>query len=266
MSSANNSIIQEGSVLVYDGSFPGFLCCVYPICKLRLTHARIQKSDQVQGSLFGTETPVDTDETRAKKVWEGLDQRLGKPACDQIYRAFLSEQPGVEELLVRYIKHGLKSRIPIHNDYAQPDVLQVSKLVKKVGREKHRMEAFVRFRLTRDELYFAQVAPDFDVLPLINRHFTDRYADQRWLIYDEKRAYGIYYNLEHTEAVSLALPKGLKAHDTPDELFQPEEQDYQQLWKDYFRSTNIKSRKNDKLHLQHVPKRYWRYLTEKLPS
>jgi hypothetical protein len=27
--------------------------------------------------------------------------------------------------------------------------------------------------------------------------------------------------------------------------------------------TNIKERKNDKLHVQHVPKRYWKYLTEK---
>lgn len=266
MSSADNSIIQEGSILVYDRTFAGFLCCVYPICKQRLAHAEIQRADKVQGSLFGTETPLATDENRAKKVWKGLNQRLGKPACGQIYRAFLSEQSGVEDLLVRYIKHGLKSTVPIHSDYAQPEVLQVSQLVKKVGREKHRMEAFVRFRLTRDDLYFAQVAPDFDVLPLITGHFTDRYADQRWLIYDEKRAYGIYYNLEHTEAVTMKLPTGLGAHDTPDTLFKQEEQDYQQLWKDYFRSTNIKSRKNDKLHLQHVPKRYWRYLTEKLPG
>ncbi|HCV81945.1 MAG TPA: DNA metabolism protein, partial [Zunongwangia profunda] len=38
---------------------------------------------------------------------------------------------------------------------------------------------------------------------------------------------------------------------------------FQKLWKSYFESTNIKSRKNTKLHLQHVPKRYWKYLTEK---
>ena len=38
---------------------------------------------------------------------------------------------------------------------------------------------------------------------------------------------------------------------------------YDQLWKDYFKSTNIVERRNIKLHLQHVPKRYWKYLTEK---
>lgn len=31
----------------------------------------------------------------------------------------------------------------------------------------------------------------------------------------------------------------------------------------HFKSTNITERKNTKLHVQHIPKRYWRYLTEK---
>ena len=38
------------------------------------------------------------------------------------------------------------------------------------------------------------------------------------------------------------------------------------MWKDYFDSTNIKERKNMKLHIRHVPKRYWKYLSEKQPN
>jgi len=38
---------------------------------------------------------------------------------------------------------------------------------------------------------------------------------------------------------------------------------YDQLWKDYFHSVNIQARKNMKLHIQYVPKRYWRYMNEK---
>jgi probable DNA metabolism protein len=41
------------------------------------------------------------------------------------------------------------------------------------------------------------------------------------------------------------------------------EVEYQVLWKSYFDSVNIKERKNPKLHLQHVPRRYWKYLSEK---
>jgi probable DNA metabolism protein len=38
---------------------------------------------------------------------------------------------------------------------------------------------------------------------------------------------------------------------------------YQTLWKTYFQTMSIAARKNKKLHLRHVPTRYWRYLTEK---
>ena len=38
---------------------------------------------------------------------------------------------------------------------------------------------------------------------------------------------------------------------------------YDQLWKDYFRSVNIEARRNMKLHVQYVPRRYWRYMNEK---
>jgi probable DNA metabolism protein len=47
------------------------------------------------------------------------------------------------------------------------------------------------------------------------------------------------------------------------DAFTNEEHEYQTLWNDYFKSTNIASRINPKLHTQHVPKRYWKYLSEK---
>ena len=46
-------------------------------------------------------------------------------------------------------------------------------------------------------------------------------------------------------------------------VFTDEEFEYQDLWNNYFKSTNIKSRINKKLHTQHIPKRYWKYLSEK---
>ena len=37
---------------------------------------------------------------------------------------------------------------------------------------------------------------------------------------------------------------------------------YQQMWKDYFKTMAIKQRINLKLQRQHMPVRYWKYLTE----
>ena len=51
----------------------------------------------------------------------------------------------------------------------------------------------------------------------------------------------------------------------PKDVFTKEEAQYETLWKDYFKSTNIEERVNMALHIKHVPKRYWKYLSEKQP-
>lgn len=99
--------------------------------------------------------------------------------------------------------------------------------------------------------------PDHNVLPLIAKHFKARYADQRWLIYDGRRKYGIYYDLEKVEEVKLDFAD-LQNDFALNEIFDEDESLYQQLWKQYFKSVNIAARKNTKLHVQHMPKRYWK--------
>jgi probable DNA metabolism protein len=130
------------------------------------------------------------------------------------------------------------------------------------------MEAFVRFKKCQDGLFLSLVRPDFNVLPLIEWHFKARYQDQSWLIYDEKRNYGIYYDLQKVHQVEMnAYEVDVKLATGFSQSFSVEldEQEwlYDQLWKDYFRSVNIEARQNMKLHIQYVPKRYWRYMNEK---
>jgi probable DNA metabolism protein len=114
-------------------------------------------------------------------------------------------------------------------------------------------------------LYFAVVEPDFNVLPLIIQHFQDRYVNQHWCIFDRCRHYGIYYDMNTTEFINFDLVTTNNLNPANKDILQENETLYQMLWKDYFDSTNIKSRKNMKLHLQHMPRRYWKYLTEKKP-
>lgn len=84
-------------------------------------------------------------------------------------------------------------------NFADEDILKISKICKSVSRERHRMTAFVRFEKMQDDIYFAKIDPDFNVLPLIRKHFKDRYADQKWMIYDLRRHYGLLYDLEQCE-------------------------------------------------------------------
>jgi probable DNA metabolism protein len=254
----------ELHTLYYDGTFDGFLTCVFDIYELKLSNVTFQRKEQVQESLFGSAIEVITDLEKADRVWKGVKSKTSARGSLRVYIAFLSGQPQIEELLLNYMQQAFRSKIPIDSDFGNETVLKVSQIAKSVGREKHRMEAFVRFKLTTDGIYFANIEPDFDVLPLISKHFKSRYADQKWIIYDLKRQYGLYYNLETVEVMLLSLPDDFDPTKTKTEFFTASEIEFQTLWQDYFESTNIASRKNMKLPVQHVPKRYWKYLSEKL--
>ncbi len=131
------------------------------------------------------------------------------------------------------------------------------------------MEAFVRFKKAKDGLFLSLVRPDFNVLPIIYRHFQERYQDQSWLIYDERRNYGIYYDLKQMRQVEMnaeIIDPQIRIGHSQSFSIELDDQEllYDQLWKDYFNSVNIQARKNMKLHIQYVPKRYWRYMNEKI--
>lgn len=254
--------MNDTRILIYDGSFNGFLTAVFKAFEERITIADIQRNGQAQNALFSDTETVFTQMDKAKRVWDGI-QNKSNTAIKNIYFAFLSEYKGIELLLYRYIQKLFASQFSVHSDYSDAIVLKIGQLAKNVGREKHRMEAFVRFQLTKDAIYFAHIEPDCNVLPLISKHFRSRYGDQHWLIYDIKRKYGLYYNLQTVEIISLDLNELYANSILKSDRFLDEEYNYQDLWANYFKSTHIKSRINKKLHIQHVPKRYWKYLSEK---
>ncbi|WP_339704913.1 TIGR03915 family putative DNA repair protein [uncultured Kriegella sp.] len=258
----SGSLFGKSKILTYDGSFNGFLTAVFNVYEEKITVAGIQREGEIQNALFADNEKVYTNNNKAKRVWKGI-QAKNQQALKNIYFAFLSEKKGIELMLLHYIQKMFVNKNTLHMDFSDATVLKISQLAKSVGREKHRMEAFVRFQLTKDGIYFANIEPDFNVLPLISKHFRSRYADQQWIIYDIKRKYGLYYNGISMELISLDVAEIYTNSIRKSDRFLEDEYDYQTLWNNYFKSTNIKSRINKKLHTQHVPKRYWKYLSEK---
>lgn len=241
--------------LIYDGSFDGFLTAIFSVYEERIEAVSITPEAYFQPGLFAEGIEVITDVNKADRVWKGLEKF--KNFRHDVYWSFLSEIEGNELVLLKTIQYVLATSRT--TDYGHPHVLRTAQVRKMVGREKHRMEAFIRFQLTKDSIYFAHVEPDFNVLPLIATHFKNRYADQQWVIYDIKRSYGLYYDLFKVTPMQMDF-----AENAPKKaIFTEAEEDYSALWQNYFKSTTIRSRINLKLHTRHVPKRYWKYLNEK---
>ena len=252
--------------IVYDGSFKGWLSAVFDIYEHRYQSVEIGKEENFQQNIFGNAHYVNTDENKAGRVWKGLQQKLSETVLQHLYHTWLSELEGIENTMLLFVQYAFSSTVSIENDYSNASVLTISQVAKKVHRERHRMEAFVRFQLTTDHLYYAIIEPDFNVLPLLTDHFEHRYADQRWMIYDSRRRYGIYYDLEKVDTVEVSFQENNSAGKDISVVYDEHELLYQHLWQRYFKSVNIASRKNTRLHIQHMPKRYWKYLPEKKPS
>lgn len=254
------------NVFLYDGSFEGLLSCVFESYRTQIIPDKIENKERHQPILLGQTIEIVTDVAQAERVLKGLDKRTQGRAHSLFYKLFLSEDAQMEVLLHRIARLIIESGSDeVLENYANPFVLKVSQIIKMMNREIHRMHAFVRFQKTNDNLYYATIAPDFDVLPLIGEHFQKRYADQSWIIFDTKRKYGIFYDQKDEIAV-ITIEDRISKSDmgqTTDAKEDEKEKIYQTLWESYFHSVNIKERKNIKLHLRHVPKRYWKYLTEK---
>ncbi|AIM36766.1 hypothetical protein KO02_08695 [Sphingobacterium sp. ML3W] len=247
--------------LLYDGSWTGLMTIVFCSYEYKWQIATIQHNAQyIQSGLFVTTENIISDDDKAKRVLLGLEKKIGIQGIKELYYVFLSEIKHRELLILRSISYYFNSENKPNLNYANDDILQIKKIVRSVSREKHRLKAFVRFQKMKDGLYFANLEPDFNVLPLMVNFFKERFADQKWLIYDLKRHFGIYYDLDQVVEVQFSntFNSDYIAFHLDDEELR-----YSYLWKHYFDSVNIKERKNTKLHVQSLPKRYWKYLNEK---
>ncbi len=169
-------------------------------------------------------------------------------------------------LIFRYIRKAIDSPRSIETNFGDPDVLRLAQIWKKVDGERVHLMQFVRFQKAADGTFFAAFEPQYNALPLTVHHFKDRFADQKWIIYDMKRRYGFYYDLQEVTTISFdddSRESHLITGMLDESLMDKDEKLFQQLWKTYFKAICIKERMNPRKHRQDMPVRYWKYLTEK---
>ncbi|MEL6917199.1 MAG: DNA metabolism protein, partial [Bacteroidota bacterium] len=95
--------MENAKILIYDGSFNGFLTCIFKAFDEKLAVSDIQKDSKSQEGLFSETEVIFTQTENAKRVWNGI-QRKSNLAIKNIYFAFLSEAKGIELLLYGYVR------------------------------------------------------------------------------------------------------------------------------------------------------------------
>lgn len=255
-------------VYTFDHTLDGVLSAVFD------AYFRRQQPDMLTGEgeplpLFcDTVYNVATTEEKASRVWMGLEKRLSQEAMKLIMVCWLSEDKELNTPLFHYIYKVFATKgSSIERNFSDPDVLYVSNTAKRVMHERLHMMQFIRFQKAKDGTYLGVVSPDHNVLPLITDHFRDRFGDQSWLIYDAKRRYGYYYDQLKLTRITFqdedALPFDLKTGQLNDEVLSTNDRLFQELWRTYFKAICIRERMNPRKQLKDMPRRYWKYMTEK---
>ena len=250
----------------FDGTMDGLLTAVFEAFSLHEEPEQLLKEGDALPLFCDYNYQVTTDEEKARRVWTGLEKRLSREAMKLISVSWLSELSELSTPLFQYVCKVFRQG-DISRNFADPDVLTVTNIARRVLHEQLRMKQFIRFQKAKDGTYLAVVAPDHNVLPLITDHFSDRFNDQPWLIYDARRHYGFHYDGQQVIRITFedegAVPFDLTNGKLQTDVLSSDDQLLQDLWRTYFKAICIKERMNPRKQLKDMPRRYWKYMTEK---
>lgn len=269
-------------VYVFDNTLDGLLTAVFDSFFLH-QQPEMLLGEGEQLPLFAEEPHVVvTDSGKAARVWKGLEKHLSVEGLRMIAVSWLSEERTLNQPLFNFICKVFRQKVgdnpsaatdylSLERNASDADVLAVRNSCRRVLHEQLRMKQFIRFQKAKDGTYLAVVSPDHNVLSLITHHFQDRFNDQPWLIYDAKRHYGYYYDgsaepIHITFEDESAVPFDLTNGKLDDEVLSENDKIFQDLWRTYFKAICIKERMNPKKQLSDMPRRYWKYMTEKNSS
>ena len=254
------------TVYTFDGTMDGLLTAVFDAFALHEQPEQLLKTGDALPLFCDHTYHVTSDDEKAQRVWTGLEKHLPREAMKLIYVSWLSELPELPTPLFQYICKVFRQG-DISKHFADPDVLTVTNIARRVLHEQLRMKQFIRFQKAKDGTYLAVVSPDHNVLPLVTDHFSDRFNDQPWLIYDARRHYGFNYDghlvIRITFEDEAVVPFNLANGKLNDEVLSSDDQLLQNLWRTYFKAICIKERMNPRKQLSDMPHRYWKYMTEK---
>ena len=174
-------------------------------------------------------------------------------AKELVRNVFFSNAEQKELKILRFLLLGYQVGPQLCKMLAHPDVAPMLEAEKSLLNEVHLLKGFLRFS-DYDGVLGAVIGPKHYVLPLLAPHFCSRFGNENFMIWDKTHKAVLYWANKKAEIFDM-------------EEFSPpqpsaSEQQYQQLWKEFYATISIAERENLPCRQNHCPKRYWQYMTE----
>ena len=210
-------------VYLYDGSFEGFLCCVFESFAQHEIPFAVWTPERETATLYPFKD-IATDHEKARRVFASLGRKLGAETEYLVTRDFLSGREDKELLLIRFLHLAFALGPGTVKRAGHPDVAPLYEMKKSLDWEVDKFQGFVRF-------------------------------EEHFMIYDAVHQAVLLYRDHRPQLLELAEPLELPP---PSER----EQQFQALWKQFYKTLEIQARHNERGRMTHCPKRFWADLTE----
>ena len=240
-------------VYLYDGSFEGFLCCVFESFAQHEIPFAVWTPQRETSTLYPVKD-IPTDHTKAQRVFASFGQKLGAETEYLVSRDFLSGQEDKELLLIRFLHLAFALGPGTVKRTGHPDVAPLYVMKKSLDWEVDKFQGFIRFE-EHNGMLGAVIHPKNYILPLLRPHFCGRFPEEDFMIYDAVHRAVLLHENHKTQLLELAAPLELSP---PSER----EQQFQALWKQFYKTLEITARHNEKCRMTHCPKRFWADMVE----
>lgn len=244
--------LREDIVYRYDGTMDGMLTCIFESYARRESPSAILSPREAQYSLFETHT-ISTDRKKAERVVNGLRRTAGSEAADLVQLSHLTCLPEKEKHALSFTRLAMKTGPRACSMLADHRVNIMNRAVRFLQIEAHHLCGFIRFTES-DGTLVALITPRNNVLPLLDEHFSDRFPEERFIIYDRNRMTA----LMHLPGMSRIVP----INEMKIPVVSERELDIQRLWRRFHQTIAIEGRVNPKLQRNLMPLRFRPNMTE----
>ena len=238
-------------VYYYDGSFEGFLCCVFESYANKEVLTAIYRDEDLVPTLFASRS-ITTDRDHANRVLRKI-VKCSPYTANLLQKCYLTCLPDREIHMYHLVVKLLKEGPGFLRNFSDETLHPVVTAVRHLNGEAHQLKGFTRFSEFGGVLG-GEIEPKNRVLPLLRSHFCARYQGETFFLYDRT----------HKEALLYANGKAVIQPLEHFEMAPPDEAEarYRLLWKRFYDTIAIKERYNPKCRQTHMPKRYWNTMTE----
>jgi len=173
-----------------------------------------------------------------------------------IYYVYLSNDINKELIIYYYLLNYFKYKAKVMYMRNLNCVNKALTISNYVSRENHKFKGFTRFRELKNNVLYAEIEPENNILEILSMHFKNRLKNEFWIIKDKKREIISIYNKKKIFIYKCSQFDILDVNDSDNE------EQIEKLWKLFYKTIGIEARRNDQCRRNFMPKKYWKNILE----